>query len=360
VAIDFDPCRYLGRILDCRWPETGEVKDIRSIQPVVYLLGLAGVALLIALLLREGAGQVGLAIAHAGWGLLVLILYHFVQTVSDSAGWLVLIPKESRMRLSRSVFLHWMGESVNNLLPSARVGGDIVVARLAAMWGMPLKTAIAAIIVDVTIGIVAKVLCLVTAGILLVGVTGRMDLARPVLVAVLTSALAVTGFYAVQRAGIFRWTAKLASCLAKSSQWDSLVQGGEALDQTIRILYARRSALAACCFFWILSWLIAAGEVWIALRVLGLEASFTTAIILESTSLLIRSVAFLVPGAVGVQEGGYILLGNLLGIPGDMALALSLLRRVRELGAGIPGLIAWQFVEAAHLRRGRSGGVVGS
>jgi glycosyltransferase 2 family protein len=41
--------------------------------------------------------------------------------------------------------------------------------------------------------------------------------------------------------------------------------------------------------------------------------------ILESAALAIRGAAFLVPGAVGVQEGGYILLGNLLGIPGEMA-----------------------------------------
>jgi putative membrane protein len=331
------------------------VKDIRSIQPVVYLLGLAGVGLFIVLILREGAGQVASAIAHVGWGLLGLTLYHLVQTLSDSAGWLVLIPKENKVPLIRSFFLHWMGESVNNLLPTARVGGDIVVARIAAMWGMPLKTAIAAIIVDVTVGIVAKVLCLITAGFFLISATGRTDLARPVLVAVLTSLLAVIAFYAVQRAGVFRWSAALASRLARSSQWDSLVQGGEALDQTIRLLYARRSGTAACCFFWILSWLIAAGEGWIGLWALGLRANFTTAIILESTSLFIRSAAFLVPGAVGVQEGGYILLGNLLGIPGDMALALSLLRRVRELASGIPGVVAWQFVEARQLRRRRAG-----
>jgi putative membrane protein len=330
------------------------VKDIRSIQPVVYLLGFAGVALFIILLLREGAGQVATAIAHVGWGLLALTLYHFVQTFSDSAGWLALIPKENKVGLIRSFFLHWMGESVNNLLPAARVGGDIVVARVAAMWGMPLKTAIAAIIVDVTVGIVAKVFCLLIAGFFLVAATGRRDLAQPVLVAVLTSVLAVTGFYVVQRAGVFRWGAALASRLARSSQWDSLVQGGEALDQTIRLLYARRFGVAACCFFWILSWLIAAGEVWIGLWALGLRANFTTAIILESTSLFIRSAAFLVPGAVGVQEGGYILLGNLLGIPGDMALALSLLRRVRELASGIPGVAAWQFVEARQLRRRRA------
>ena len=71
--------------------------------------------------------------------------------------------------------------------------------------------------------------------------------------------------------------------------------------------------------------------------------------IFESGALAIRGAAFLVPGAVGVQEGGYILIGNLLGISGDVALALSLLRRMRELALGIPGIVAWQLVEAGRL-----------
>ena len=50
---------------------------------------------------------------------------------------------------------------------------------------------------------------------------------------------------------------------------------------------------------------------------------------------------------------GQALLGNLLGIPGEMALALSLVRRVRELVLGIPGLVAWQLVEAGRLLRHR-------
>jgi len=329
------------------------VKKFTSIQPIVYLLGFAGGALLIVLLVREGAGQVGLAIARSGWGLLAITIYHLAQTLSDSAGWLVLIPKENRVRLSRGLILNWIGESINNLLPTARVGGDIVIARLAAMWGMPLRTATAAIIVDVTIGIVTKVFYIVAAAILLVAATGRSDLARPALVAVVTGTLAVSGFYAAQRMGIFRLSAMLASRLARSPGWNSLVQGGEAIDQTIRVLYARRGGVAACYLFWVLSWIIASGEIWIALRVLGLRPSFSTAVILESGSLAIRGAAFLVPGALGVQEGGYILLGNLLGISGDMALALSLLRRVRELALGIPGLVVWQLIEAGRLWRGR-------
>jgi putative membrane protein len=329
------------------------VKHFRTVEPIAYILGLAGGALFIILLIREGAAQVGLAIARAGWGLLALTLFHLVQTLSDAAGWLVLIPKQNKVRLTSSFFLHWLGESINNLLPTARVGGDIVVARIAAIWGMPSKIATAAMIVDITIGIITKVVFIAASSILIVSATGRTDLTRPAFVAVLTGILAVAGFYAVQQVGIFRWSAMLASRLAKSSGWDSFVQGGEALDQTIRLLYARRRGLIWCGLFWTLSWIIASGEVWIALWALGLPSRFTTAVVLESATLAIRGAAFLIPGAVGVQEGGYILLGNLLGIPSETALALSLIRRVRELALGIPGLITWHLMEANHLWRGR-------
>jgi hypothetical protein len=70
--------------------------------------------------------------------------------------------------------------------------------------------------------------------------------------------------------------------------------------------------------------------------------------------LAIRSAVFPVPGALGVQEGGYVIVGNLLGIPGDAAFALSLIARVRELILGIPGLLAWQLIEARRVLRARS------
>jgi hypothetical protein len=55
-----------------------------------------------------------------------------------------------------------------------------------------------------------------------------------------------------------------------------------------------------------------------------------------------------------VQEGGYVVVGSLLGIPGDAAFALSLISRVRELILGIPGLVVWQFTEARRVLRARS------
>ncbi len=77
--------------------------------------------------------------------------------------------------------------------------------------------------------------------------------------------------------------------------------------------------------------------------------SLTDAFILESLSAGVRGAAFMVPGALGAQEGGLVLFGALLGVPADLALAISLTKRVRELAIGLPGLAAWQWVEGRRL-----------
>ena len=48
-----------------------------------------------------------------------------------------------------------------------------------------------------------------------------------------------------------------------------------------------------------------------------------------------------------------VLFGALLGLPADLALAVSLTKRVRELAFGLPGLAAWQWVEGRRWLSGR-------
>jgi hypothetical protein len=61
----------------------------------------------------------------------------------------------------------------------------------------------------------------------------------------------------------------------------------------------------------------------------------------------------MVPGALGALEGGIVVFGALFGLPADMALAISLSKRVRELALGLPGLLAWQWAEGHQLLRRR-------
>jgi hypothetical protein len=79
--------------------------------------------------------------------------------------------------------------------------------------------------------------------------------------------------------------------------------------------------------------------------------AFSAVIVIESLLYAIRTVAFAIPNAVGVQEGAYIVLGAAFGLTPEMALALSLLKRARDLAIGLPTLGVWQAVEGGRLWR---------
>ena len=326
----------------------------KKIRIVFYLLAAGGAALFTLLLIRQGVPHVIAAFASAGWWIAAVAIYHLaVPVFLDAIAWWALFPKSERLSLWQLFLMRWIGESVSTLVPSAAVGGDMVRARLVAINGAPLPIAASTVLVDLTLGVFTQAAFTVLGVVLLVGATGQKNFVRPTLVGTFIGVLGVLGFYFVQRLGMFRFLAKIIARMANSPEWQSLVQGGETLDQTVRALYARRKAVFACCAWTILSLVLGSGEIWIALYALDLHATFVNALILQSMVLTIRSAAFAVPGGLGVQEGGYLFVGNLLGIPGDAAFALSLIARVRELALGIPGLICWQLIEARRLWRRR-------
>ena len=325
-----------------------------KIQITIWLLGLAGAGLFTVLLIRQGAPQVGAAFVSAGWAIAAVVIYHLaVPVFLDAIAWWLLFPNSDRLSLWQLFWMRWIGESVSTLVPSAAVGGDVVRARLAALHGASVPTAAASVLVDITLGVFVQIAFTLAGLALIVSITGHEGFVRPTLVGALLGIIAIVGFYIVQRLGMFRFIGVIISRLANSSDWHSLINSGQTLDRTIRTLYARRRGVIGCCVWTAASLVLGSGEIWIALHAIGLQATLINALIFQSVILTIRSAMFPVPGALGVQEGGYVVVGNLLGIPGDAAFALSLIARVRELILGIPGLITWQLFEARRLWRAR-------
>jgi putative membrane protein len=282
-----------------------------------------------------------------------IVVYHLIPIFLDALAWWVLFPNPDRPPMLRLFWMRWIGESISTLVPSAAVGGDIVRARLAAIRGVPLPIAAGTVLVDLTLGIFIQAGFALLGLVLLVDLTGKTSFVRPTLIGIAIALFAFAGFYFVQRMGMFRIIGRIVSRLAGSSDWNSLVQGGDTLDRTIRTLYARRRGVVGCCAWTIASLVIGSGEIWLALWILDLPDSFLNALILQSMVLTIRSAAFPVPAGLGVQEGGYLVVGNLLGISGEGAFALALVARAREIGLGIPGLISWQVIEGRRLLRAR-------
>src|SRR3984893_9983600 len=188
-----------------------------KIQITVWLLGLAGAALFTFLLVHQGASQVGVAFAAAGWAIAAVVGYHFaVPVFLDAVAWWVLFPKSDRLPLRKLLWMRWIGESVSTLVPSAAVGGDIVRARLAAINGASSPVAAGTVLVYLTLGVFTQAAFTLLGIVLLVQSTGRKNFVGPTMIGTLVGVAAVGGFYFVQRRGMFRFLARMIAKLANS------------------------------------------------------------------------------------------------------------------------------------------------
>jgi putative membrane protein len=305
-----------------------------------------GLALFTALLAAHGAGDVVAALRAAGIGLVAVAAFHLLPMLADALGWRRLLPAELRPPVRTVLWARWIGESVNGLLPVLQVGGNIVKAGLLARTGVGGPLAGASVVVDVTLVMLTQLIFTLIGLALLLLHLGGHQLALPVAVGVVVMGSIVAAFYAAQRQGVFGALAQLLAKLGRG-RWVSLVAGGDAIDASVAVLYRQRRTVASSSAFHLVSWIAGVGEVWLALFFLGHPVSLPAAVMLESLGQAVRAGAFAVPGALGVQEGGYVMLGRVLGLGPETALALSLTKRVRELLLGVPGLVAWQLDAAA-------------
>jgi len=87
----------------------------------------------------------------------------------------------------------------------------------------------------------------------------------------------------------------------------------------------------------------------VVFQVLGKPIAPASAIAIQSLLEALRSATVFIPAAVGVQEAGYAALGALFGFAPETGVAVSLLRRARDIAVGVPVLLAWQAAEARRI-----------
>ena len=315
---------------------------------------MAGLAGLIGLLVWQGVGDVAGVLVTAGWGLLIVTAFHLLPMLTSTLGWRLLMPPAGRPALIRLLAARWVGESVNSMLPVAQIGGEFAKARWIMHDGVVGSMAGASVVVETTITLMTQILfTLIGLIMLLFYLQHNTRLIMSIALGMVVIAALLGIFYSAQRQNLFERMAHLVEQVAGGAAWISLSGGAATLDQAIAGLYRHKKALAAASAWRLCSWLIGTGEVWLMMYFLGLPISWPDALMLESLGQGIRAAGFLVPGSLGIQEGGFLLLGAVLGIPPPTALALSLGKRVRELALGVPGLIVWQIGTGKRLWRHR-------
>jgi uncharacterized membrane protein YbhN (UPF0104 family) len=157
--------------------------------------------------------------------------------------------------------------------------------------------------------------------------------------------LVAASFFGSQWLGLASGIEKGLIQLGQSFGWSATANVSGLHDALIGC-YRSPSRVAWAALWQMVSWLLGGVEVCLALHFLGHDVGIVPGLIIESLGQALKAVGFAVPGALGVQEGGYIVICQVFGLSPEMAIALSLMKRLREVGLGVPGLLAWHRAEA--------------
>jgi putative membrane protein len=313
---------------------------------LTLLFAIGGLTVGTGLVAYFGFSEVVHALFTVRWtGFLIIVVFHLALTAVLGVCWYLLASQSAP--LIAFVFGRFVRDSGAEILPLSQVGGYVMAARAAVLLGLPGAVAIASTIVDLTLEMIAQL------GYTALGL-GILSAQRPNdhLIAwaapgIVLAILAAIVFILVQRHGFpvmestlrrvrHRWAEGVAIQLAP-------------IQRVIHEIYRRPSALWSAGFLHFFMWVASSLEAWIALRLMGVNLGIGSVIAIESLLYAVRSIAFAVPSALGIQEGVYVLLGIWFGFGPEIALALSLLKRARDLVIGVPALLTWQILESRRL-----------
>jgi putative membrane protein len=326
----------------------------RRVPVSLIIIGFCGFLLVVYLIIASGARDVGHAMLLIGWWLIPISLFHLVPLVFSALAFRDLLPASSRLTARGVIWIRWIRESINSLLPVASIGGEVAGVRLAQLRGVPGAQAAASIIVDITVGTLSQlVFVLLGVSLLLMHSTERNALvvAWAVLIGIAVLSAAIAGFVISQHRGLFAGSVKLGRWLLPNQWLPALSAGASAIDDAVVAGYRTGRPFLRASLLRLVGWIVGAGEIWLVMRALGQPFGMLDSIILESLSSGVRSAAFMVPGALGALEGSFVLFAELFGLSSETALAIALSKRIRELALGLPGLFVWHWIEGHQLLR---------
>ena len=276
-----------------------------------------------------------------GWGIALIVGQEIFAYIANTLGWRMAFPHRHVPIAFRDLLAARIaGDAVNYVTPTATVGGELV--RLRLLRGrtatIDIATSVAVAKVSQTVGQVV----FIVAGLGLILTQTPLPPSMRfglVLGAAVMSALAVA-LVRAQRRGMLAPLMRVAELFGQHERMLALRRRLRHLDEEIaRFHGAGRSAflLSSTCF--LAGWALGALEIYLMLWLLGLPASVYRALTIEVLSVAIDATFFFVPGKVGTQEGGKVLIFTVLGLDPAKGLSVGILRRIRELTWALVGLL---------------------
>jgi len=301
----------------------------------VYLIGHIGFTAVFSAVLTIGWGGFAIFCAYA------LMLFVLLGTA-----WCVLVSRASFAELKTFIWSRMVRDSAAELLPFSQVGGFVFGARAAVLGGVTPAVAFASTVVDVTTEMMAQIAYVALGLALLAGRAPQTSLT-----AGLTRGLIIGLVVVGCTGGIFLLLQVRGTGITEklAPHWlPQTLSHASAFAAALEAIHKTPLRVAASMGLHFAGWIVSALSTWVALRLIGVPAGVGTIIALEALICAMRSVGFAVPSALGVQEAAYVVLAPLLGLGSGIGLAVSLLRRARDIAIGVPVLLTWQAMEGRH------------
>lgn len=312
----------------------------------------AGIVLFVVLVVRLGPGTVWSDLRLLRWGFALMCCQEGLSYVFNTTAWrFAFPPPRPPVPFRKLLAARLAGEAINNLTPTATIGGEVVRGRM--LDGVVDQSAAWASIAIAKLMQTFAQMSFVFLGLILVvrytHLPEGFERGLFIGLIVLTSGL-LTGII-MQRRGMFTAAATVAGRL-RIRVPEQLRQQLVRLDREIARFYQAPGAFALSVAAFFAAWCMGIVEVYIALHWLDAGATWTRATVIEVLSVSFDALLFFVPAKAGTQEGGKVLIFTLLGLDPAKGLTLGIARRLRELTWSMVGLT----VLARHHARQRNAG----
>jgi putative membrane protein len=309
----------------------------------ILVLGL-GILLLFILLRGLNTDAVLQSLKQVGWfGFALVVIAGLALTACLSSGLYPLLFDAASLPLVFAA--RQVRDSAGDILPFTQIGGIALGLRVLSLGGIAPSRALAAGMVDVTTELMAQALFILTGLALAAPAIRADDRLGPyfwwLVPGAALFAIGILVFVFLQLAG-----SRIAE---KFLAVPKLGRGTTAFREALHYLYRQRSRVVLSVTLHLLGWCASGLWLWVVFQVLGKPIAPASAIAIQSLLEALRSATVFIPAAVGVQEAGYAALGTLFGFAPETGVAVSLLRRARDVAVGVPVLLAWQAAEARRI-----------
>ena len=316
-----------------------------------YIGGAFGLILLAVILTHADLQSLLHTTMLAGGRVLWLVPYRLLYFMLYALGWAELLRPYVQGGRVGLKFVFWattVREAIDRLLPVASVGGGVAGVRLIHQRGLPVAVAGATVIVEILLTLVALYLFALMGLFLLTHVHPAGTTYRYLVPALVMSfPIPLLSAVLLRYGSVF---ARLQGVLRQVAGINLPAEGAASLDREITSCLRRTGSLIYVAALQLLALISGSLEIWFVLRIAGHPIDLEDALIMESLMQAVRHVVFFVPAGIGVQEAALIELGVTLGVSSELALTISLAKRLREILCGVPSLISWLLFEAKRNR----------